>query len=82
VRPGKSSEIIAPSLGTNTEVFRTDSLVDVTFLFALEAVQHIPTQNINVAGWEAKWKFVITPLPICGKISSKNIAPRKTSADT
>ena len=50
---GKSSENPKPRLvvyGTNGRVFCTDSLVDVAFLFALEAVQHIPAQNIHVAG--------------------------------
>jgi hypothetical protein len=31
-------------------VFCADILVDVAFLFALEAVQHIPAQNVHVAG--------------------------------
>jgi hypothetical protein len=31
-------------------VFRTDSLVDVAFLFVPKAVQYIPAQNIHVAG--------------------------------
>jgi hypothetical protein len=37
-----------PSLGTTGCVFCTDSLVDV-ILLALQAVQHIPAQNIHVA---------------------------------
>src|SRR5258705_6973876 len=36
-------------MGTNDRVFRTDSLVDLAFLLALKATQHIPAQNINVA---------------------------------
>jgi hypothetical protein len=31
-------------------VFCADILVDVAFLFALEAVRHIPAQNVHVAG--------------------------------
>src|ERR1017187_959284 len=41
--------LIARSPQTNGGVFRTDSLVDVAFLFALKVVQHIATQNINFA---------------------------------
>ena len=48
VRPGKSREILGPSVGTNDTVFRTDSPVDTAFLFALKVVQHIPAQNIKV----------------------------------
>ena len=39
----------ARSLSTNSAVFGTDALVDIVFLFALKAVQYIPTQSINVA---------------------------------
>src|ERR1039458_196506 len=41
--------LIARSPRTDGAVFRTDSLVDVAFLFALIAVQHIAAQNINFA---------------------------------
>src|SRR6266481_4575473 len=50
VRSGKSAKIVIRSLGTNGRVFRTDSLVDVAFLFALKVIQYVPAPNIYVAG--------------------------------
>ena len=49
MQPGKSTEILARSLGGNNGMFRADSLVDMAFLLALKVIQHIPTQNIKIA---------------------------------
>jgi hypothetical protein len=48
-RSAKCARNFARSQGRNGGVLRTDSLVDVAFLFTLKAVQYIPAQNIDVA---------------------------------